>query len=73
MFEFAGFLSPSFDMGDVTVPRKDFQSRPTGIGRIGAEVLASPLGRLGALDHDGIQYGPQLRNVMPVGAGHDER
>ena len=72
-FVFAGFLAPSFDMRDVAMPLKDFQSRLAGIARVGTQVLASSLGRLGTLDHDGIQNGPQLRNVMPVGAGHDER
>lgn len=72
-FEFAGLLPPSFDVRNVTVPGKDFQRRPAGIARVGTQVLASSLGRLGTLDHDGIQYGPQLRDVMPVGAGHDER
>ena len=72
-FEFAGFLSPSFDVRNVAMPRQDFQRRPAGIARVGAQVLAASLWRLGTLDHDGIQYRPQLRDVMPVGAGHDER
>ena len=58
--EFAGFLPPSFDMRDVAMPLKDVQRRPAGIARVSTQVLASSLGRLGALDHDGIQYRPQL-------------
>lgn len=72
-FEFASFLAPSFDMRNVAMPHNDFQRRPAGIARVGIQVLVLSLGRLGALDHNSIEHSPQLRDVMPVGAGHDER
>lgn len=71
--QLAKTVEPTVRHLDDPAPCKDFQRRPAGIARVGTQVLASSLWRLGALDHDGIQYGPQLRDVMPVGAGHDER
>ena len=72
-FELPGFLSSSFHMGNVTVLLNDFQSRRAGVACVGTQVLAPPLRWLGALDHNRLQHGPQLRDVMPVGSGHDER
>ncbi len=70
--EFAGLLSAAFDVGDVTMPLNGLQREFAGVTRIGAQVLAAPMGRLGTLDHDGIEYRLQLRNVMPIRSGHDE-
>jgi hypothetical protein len=60
-------------MRDVAMPVNDFQCGLSSVARIGTQVLASPHGRLDSLDHHGIKYGFQLRNVLPVGSGHDER
>ncbi|KZC22553.1 hypothetical protein RHOFW104T7_00085 [Rhodanobacter thiooxydans] len=67
------FLSASFDMGDVAVLLDDHQRRRPGIACVGAQMLASTLERWRTLDHDRLQYGLQLRDIMPIRAGHDDR
>ena len=51
----------------------DFQGRSSGVTRVSAQVLVSPQRGIGSLDHDRLQHGLQLRDIMPVGSGHDER
>jgi len=51
----------------------DLQRRPTSVTSIGAQVLAAPHAWRLALDHDGLQHGIELRVVMLIGLGHDER
>lgn len=51
----------------------DFQGRLAAISGIQAQVLGAPFSRHFALDHDGRQDGVELRNIMPVRSGHDER
>ena len=71
--EFVSFLSSSFDMGNVAMRRNGFQRRCAGIACIGTQMLVTPAGRTGTLDHDGLKHSFQLRDIMSVGAGHDER
>ena len=58
---------------DVVVAQDDVQRRITAIACIQAQVLGTALGRHFALDHDGRQDFVELRHVMPVRPGHDER
>lgn len=51
----------------------DLQRGLSAISGIQAQMLGATLGRHLALDHDGRQDGVELRNVMPVRSGHDER
>ena len=51
----------------------DFQGRLAAISGIQAQVLGAPFSRHFALDPDGRQNGIELRNIMPVRSGHDER
>jgi hypothetical protein len=51
----------------------DFQCSCAGVARVSTQMFAAPLGRQYPLDHDGIQYRLQLRDIMPVRPGHDER
>ena len=51
----------------------DLQCAPASVPSVGAQVLAAP-GDWGlALDHDGLQHLIELRDVMLIGPGHDER
>lgn len=50
----------------------DLQRGSAGVACIGTQILAASHGRIGALDHDGIEHGFQLRNIMPFGPCHDE-
>ena len=72
-FEFVGFLPSSFDMWDVAVLLNDFQGWRSGVACISAQMLVPPDGWVGALEHDGIKHSLDLRNIMPIGPGHDER
>ena len=69
----SGFLWATDDMRDVAVRFDDLQCPPAAIAGIGTQVLAAPGARGLALDHDGLQHGIELRDVMLVGPGHDER
>ena len=60
-------------MRDVAVRFDDLQGTPASIAGIGTQVLAAPRRRGLALDHDGLQYLIELRDVMLIGSGHDER
>ncbi len=51
----------------------DAQRWRTRVARIGAQMLASAYRRLWFFDHDRRQHGLQLRNIMPIGSGHDDR
>ena len=80
----AGFLSgmPLFcllllraagHMRDVAMTLNDLQRWLSAISGIQAQVLGATFGRHLALDHDGRQDCVELRNVMPIRSGHDER
>ena len=51
----------------------DLQSGRSCIASVGTQVLVSPDRWPGAFNHDGIENGRQLRHIMPIGSGHDER
>ena len=60
-------------MRDIAMALNDLQRWLSAISGIKAQVLGAALGRHLALDHDGRQDCVELRNVMPVRPGHDER
>ena len=67
------FLCATGHMSNVVVTLNDLQRRLATISGIQAQVFGATIsGRL-ALDHDGRQDGVELRDVMPVRSGHDER
>jgi len=72
-FEFVGLLPTPSDMGDVAVLFDDRQGGSAGVASVSAKVFASPLGWQRSLDDDGLKHRRQLRDVVPMGAGHDER
>ena len=69
----SGLLLAADQMGDVAVPLDDPQRGVTPVTCIQAQVFGAPFGRHLALDHDRRQHGLQLRNIMSMGSGHDER
>jgi len=60
-------------MRNIAVAFNDLQRGLSAISGIQTQMLGATLGRRLALDHDGGQDGVELRNVMPVRSGHDER
>ena len=60
-------------MSNVVVALDDFQRRLAAISGIQTQMLGAALGRYLALDHNGRQDGVELRNIMSVRSGHDER
>ena len=60
-------------MRDVAVRFDDLQCPPAFVAGIGTQMLAAPDGRALALDHDRLQHLIELRDVMLIGSGHDER
>lgn len=60
-------------MRNIAMSVNDLQCGLATVSSIQAQMLGTTLtGRL-ALDHDGRQDGVQLRDIMPVRSGHDER
>ena len=51
----------------------DLQRGLPAISGIQTQMFGAALGRHLSLDHDGGQDGVELRNIMPVRSGHDER
>ena len=43
------------------------------ISCVSTQMLVSPDRQTGSLNHDGIRHRRQLRHIMPIGSGHDER
>jgi len=60
-------------MGHIAMFLNNLQNGRSCITSISTQMLVSPDGRAGSLNHDGIENGRQLRNIMPIGSGHDER
>ena len=58
---------------NVVVAMDDIERRIATIAGIQAQMLGAALRRHFALDHDGRQDFVQLRHIMPVRPGHDER
>ena len=67
------FLRATDHMRNVTVVLDDLQRRLAAISGIQAQMLGAALSRHLALDHDGGQDRVELRDIMPVRSGHDER
>lgn len=59
-------------MRDVVMRLVALQSTPTAISRICAQVFGRGQ-RPFTPDHDGREHSLKLRDIMPSGAGHDER
>ena len=51
----------------------DVERRLAGVARVGTQVLVAPLRRIDPLDHDGLKHRLELRHIMAMGSGHDER
>ena len=51
----------------------DLQGGCSCIASVSTQVLVAPDRRTESLNHDGIENRRQLRNIMPIGSGHDER
>ena len=66
-------LGPARHMRNITMALNDFQRGLSTISGIQTQMLGSPFSRRLALDPDRRQNGVELRNVMPVRSGHDER
>ena len=66
-------LGATGHMRNVVVALDDVQRWLAAISGIQTQMLGAALGRHLALDHDGRQYCVQLRDIMPVRSGHDER
>lgn len=66
-------VSAARHMWNVIVAIDDIERRVAAISSIQAQMLGAALRRYFALDHDGRQYLIELRHVMPVRPGHDER
>ena len=66
-------LCPTGHMRNVAMALDDLQRRLAAISGIQAQMLGATLGRYLTLDHNGGQDGVELRNVMAVRSGHDER
>ena len=71
--EFAGLLPTALDMRNVAMRLNDRQRRCTGVAGIGAQVFVPSDWRAGSVYDDGVEYRFQLRDIMPIGSGRDER
>jgi hypothetical protein len=68
-----GLLPAPLDVRDVAMLLNDHQRGFTSVTRIGASMLAPAYRRLRLFDRDRLQHGSQLRNIMPIRPGHDDR
>jgi len=66
-------LGATGHMRNVIMALNDFQRWLAAISGIQTQMLGATLGRRLALDHDGRQHCVELRNIMPIRSGHDER
>ena len=66
-------LGATGHMRNVVMAFNDLQRRLAAISGIQTQMLGATLSRHLALDHNGGQDCVELRNVMPVRPGHDER
>jgi len=66
-------LGATGHMRNIAVALNDIQRRLAAISGIQTQMFGAALGRYLSLDHDGGQDGLELRNIMPVRSGHDER
>ena len=68
-----GLGATTDDLSNVAARLDNLQGTPAPISSVRAQVLAAPGAWRLALDHDGIQHLIELRDVMRIGPGHDER
>jgi len=68
-----GFCATTHDVGNIAMRLDNIQGLLTSISRICAQVFAAPLAWALALDHTGAEHLIQLRDIMLIGSGHDER
>ena len=66
-------LGATGHMRNVVMALNDLQRRLAAISGVQTQVLGATLSRRRALDPNGGQDCVQLRNIMPVRSGHDER
>ena len=66
-------LGATGHMRNVVMALNDLQRRLATISSIQTQMLGATLSRRLALDHDGGQHCVELRNIMPIRSGHDER
>lgn len=67
-----GFLTPILDMRDIALGLDRLPGRSAAIAGIGTQVLVSSLRWIGAVHLNGVQHVGQLRDIMPIRAGHGE-
>ena len=68
-----GLFSAINHVGNVAVRLDGLQGATPSVARIGTQVLAASDAWRLAFDHDGFQHSIELRDVMLIGPGHDER
>lgn len=68
-----GFLAAPLHMRDVAVLENALQRRSANVASICIQVLRAALGARPAFDLHGTKYRRQLRHIMSIRAGHDER
>lgn len=69
-----GLLAAVNDVRNVAMRFDDLQRAPTSVAGIGAQVLAVPhAGCLALVEHGRLEHGIELRDIMRIGPGHDER
>ena len=66
-------LDATGHMRNVVMALNDLQRRLAAISGIQTQMFRGSLSRHLALDHDGRQHCVELRNIMPIRSGHDER
>src|ERR1700741_919253 len=66
-------LGATSHMRNEAMAPNDLQRWLASISSVQTQMLGATLNRHLALDHDGGQDCVELRNVMPVRSGHDER
>lgn len=72
-FEFIGFLTAPLHMRDVAMCQEGFHRRRSAVTGIRAQVFRTTLRREWPFDLHGIEHGLQLRHIMSMRPGHDER
>lgn len=72
-FEFLGFLAAPLHVRDVSVSQDGLQRRGSAVSGIRTQVFRTTLRRGRTFDLNGIEYRSQLRHIMAMRPGHDER
>ena len=66
-------FDPRAHVGDITAATDCLLSWITAKGSVGAQMLSSVGSAARPTSHNGIKYRFELRNVMMIGRGHDDR